>query len=262
MYPDICTDRFRGYTFDCDMYCGGCLPVDKDDENVGVISSAESFDSPPHCSFCCRPLRGDLSKDGIATVLEWAREDLREEADDREDMIDLTSIDPDRYAAYWYRGSRMPAIARDWALWLVQNGCVSGRDKRFLELFLWYTRPRTRLELAMLRLPTVLRPHVSEDGTFHASVFPGGYPLTYYSGDYQEQYCPTCAQQIHLDATGKDRPIQHADIIWELDDDHGPALDTDTEGDAPWWPTCDECGENLEVAYPPDGYTPKGEKEG
>lgn len=246
MIPDLIVSRFQGYQYDCDAYCEECLPVDEDAEGVGVMQSWDEHDSPPHCSHCRRPLRGNLTGEGIATVIDWAKECLQGDADDREDLIDLANLGEAKRQADYYRGSRAPAIARDWAAWLVQNHCVTGRDKRFLELFLHYTRPRSRLELALLRLPEALRDYVDERGVFDKYSDVGSYPLVYTNGD-SEWYHPDCAKELWLNATGRDRPIKGAQVLWE------------TDGDP--WPDCEECGGNLEVAYPPDGFTAWGEKE-
>ena len=100
--------------------------------------------------------------------------------------------------------------------------------------------------------PPALAPYArSADGRLLRYAWPGGYPIAYVTG-MGEVVCPDCADEIRErgEERAEDRPAD-GDVTWEVGGDD-PEVD---------WPLCDDCGQRLEVAYPPDGYTSDGEPE-
>ena len=65
------------------------------------------------------------------------------------------------------------------------------------------------------------------NGTLPAYAWPGGYPIMYMDERESALFCPECAD--------KEEGISNSFIVWE----GGPE-------------TCDECGKEIECAYPED----------
>jgi hypothetical protein len=96
-------------------------------------------------------------------------------------------------------------------------------------------------------VPEALSPFVGSDGQLDHRT-DGGYPIRYIDSAMDE-LCPACAQLVFEEGEDAEYPLIQGEVFWEADDPE-------------CWPQCEGCHENLEVAYPPDGFDKKGQPSG
>lgn len=125
------------YLGEGELICESCAVDMTDDDRV---IGGES-DTPEHCAYCHRPLFEDfdLTEDGVRQVLEKVRKDLKRNAGWR------TNPNGPVWLGGYYAGMPWLAVTRDWAEHVLANHRrlrhrLQRRDRRTLELFLYFTR--------------------------------------------------------------------------------------------------------------------------
>lgn len=129
------------YVGEGELICERCA-VDMTDDDIAIGGET---DSPPHCSYCNRPLDDDfeLTTEGVAYVLKTIRESLK--AGTRYCVGRVGQW----HEGSWYHGSAFHAVERDWVElwiepWLYQ---FSKEERRLVELFMYWTRPEKMLPM-------------------------------------------------------------------------------------------------------------------
>lgn len=123
------------YLCDGELVCEKCA-VDVTDDEIAIPGES---DSPEHCSYCHVPLFEDfgLTSEGVEYVLESIRDDLRASANEEQ----LQRRQTWKWEHGYYVGMGFYAVGRDWAEYVLDNHHgLNKRDKRTLELFLYWTR--------------------------------------------------------------------------------------------------------------------------
>lgn len=120
-------------TADADIYClEHCPYPDACVYDHGAIFADSESDTPENCAICLAPINSSLTGDGVAYVLDTARDMLRTPRDER------NTVSHEYDGTYW-EGSRRVEIVRAWIERLYWYA-LTPRESRFMDLFMSRTR--------------------------------------------------------------------------------------------------------------------------